>query len=228
MLRLTIFALQIALTSPSVDSARVENGRLVVEPIGVSFEIPPSWLRGTTPIGGEGCKVDAPRARRINTERTSILQLSGPPDYFADHLYSALSDSAFPISSAVAHLGAHGWRECDNSVNDLQVRVYVTDDPLAEISARLRRITVKPKFRGYSTPRLAAPVDSAGWHIERFDYSFNCGDCIFEERVEILSQVISNRTVSLVLMYYPGPDWNNEISERTRDRRTILESFVSR
>lgn len=42
-----------------------------------------------------------------------IQRLSGVPDYYSDHLFSAIADAAFPLASTVAHLGAHGWRERD-------------------------------------------------------------------------------------------------------------------
>lgn len=221
-------AWQFTIAPTAVDSARVESGRLVVEPVGVSFTIPPSWLVGNTPLGGEGCDPQSPRARRVITHPADLRRLSGPPDNYADDVYSALADAAFPVEAMVAHLGARGWRECDNTVSDLQMRVYVTTSPIHAISEHLRQIRITPKFRGYTVPVLAKTRQWAGWQVETFDWQYNCGDCLEFERFEVYSKRFEDRTVSLVFMYSPLEAMFGKEREAEIDQRTVLSTFSSR
>ena len=207
------------------DSAHVVDGRLVVEPVGVSFQIPPAWLDSTLPrLGGVGCDPRSPSARAVNTDRASLRTMTGPSAYFADQSYSALADSIFAVADLVAHVGARGWRECDNTDGDLQVRVYVNERSPAELAQRLRDTRIA-LYRGYSTPIVEPARDSAGWQIASASWTFNCGDCIALERCEIYSRRIGRRTLSLVFMFTPGVESPPQQAPRA-DKRTILHSLT--
>jgi hypothetical protein len=213
-----------SLTAPVTgDSARVEAGRLIVEPIGISFRIPPTWLDTSVKrLGGAGgCDRHSASAKAVNTDPVALRSMTGPSTYFGDQYYSAMADSLFPVSELSAHVGARGWRECDNSEADLQVRVYVNSRTPEELGKRLRSIHLSP-YPGYSQPVVAAPQDSSGWRIQRADWEFNCGDCIFAERLEIYSRRIRDRTVSLVFMYSPST-WDR-YNPALADMRAILSS----
>lgn len=216
----------LTVAAPPLDSARVEAGHLVVDPIGLSFEIPAAWLTRVQTSGGPTCNLSSAQARSVNTSREALREVTGPSSYYGDQYYSALSDSIFAPDDLVAHLGGLGWRDCDNSVNDLQMRVYVSDATPEMIASRLPTIQLAP-YRGYSPPKLAAARDSLGWHIEQFDWAFNCGDCVFPERLEVYSTRVNARTVALVFMYSPvnaimrarGPQ------QRETDKHRILQSL---
>lgn len=207
------------------DSARVEAGRLVVEPVGVSFEIPQGWLSRVTTSAGPTCDLKGPQARSVNVDRVGLQSVTGPSSHYGDQYYSAFADSIFAVSELVAHLGALGWRDCDNTNSDLQMRVYVTERSSLDIQRRLPNIQLSP-FPGYSKPILAAARDSAEWHIEQANWSFNCGDCIGFERFEMYSTRVGLRTVSLVFMYTPMHWHETETTaQRLVDVRSILQSF---
>ena len=215
----------LSLTAVLSDSARIDAGRIVVEPIGISFEIPAGWQSKVSVSGGPTCDPKSAQTRSVNVDKSALRTLTGPSSYFGDQYYSAFADSVFAVSELVAHLGALGWRDCDNTVSDLQMRVYVTDRSPAEIARRLPAVQLSP-YRGYSTPKVAAARDSAAWHIEQVNWSFNCGDCIFDERVEIYSTRVGVRTVSLMFMYMPiYPRETQEMPQRIRDLQLVLRSF---
>lgn len=220
---LTFWSLSLA--TAFADSARVDGSRLVIEPVGVSFEIPAGWPSRVVTSAGSTCDLQGAQARSVTTSKAGLRMLTGASAYFGDQYYSAFTDSVFAVSELVAHLGALGWRDCDNSVNDLQMRVYITERPPQAIAQRLTTIRLSP-YPGYSVPKLAAARDSAEWHIEQANWSFNCGDCIFNERIEIYSTRISARTVSLVFMYMPMyPRELENIPQRIQDLRLVLRSF---
>ncbi len=226
MLILSIaLTLQFAAPRAPDDSAHVSGGRLIVEPAGVSFQIPPAWLDSTLPrLGGEGCDPRSPNARAVNTDRAALRTMTGRSWYFGDQSYSALADSLFAVADLVAHVGARGWRECDNTGGDLQVRVYVDDRSPAELAQRLRDTRIA-LVRGYSPPIVEPVRDSAGWQIAAASWTFNCGDCIALERFEIYSRRIGRRTLSLVFMYSPVIEQPPQLTPEA-DKRTILRSFA--
>lgn len=128
--------------------------------------------------------------------------MTGRSAYFGDQSYSALADSVFAVAGLVAHVGARGWRECDNTDGDLQVRVYVGDRSPAEIAERLRETRIA-LYRGYSTPVIEPARDSSGWQIAAANWTFDCGDCLSLEQFEIYSRRVGRRTVSVVFMFSP-------------------------
>lgn len=215
----------LAMALTATDSARVDAGRIIVEPIGVSFEIPQGWASRVTTSAGPTCDLRGAQARSVNVDRDALRSMTGPSSYYGDQYYSAFADSLFNPTELVAHLGALGWRDCDNTVSDLQMRVYVTDRSPTDIAVRVPAVLLSP-FAGYSAPKVATARDSAEWHIEQANWSFNCGDCIFEERFEIYSTRVGARTVSLVFMYMPMYLRENETSsQRIVDLRSILKTF---
>lgn len=226
MLAISIaLAFQFGSLRAEMDSARVIGGRLIVEPVGVSFQIPPAWLDSTLPrLGGDGCDPRSPNARAVNTDRNSLRSMTGRSEYFGDQSFSALADSVFVVGDLVAHVGARGWRECDNTAGDLQVRVYVNDRSPTEIAERLRDVRIS-LYRGYSEP-IAEPVRSAaGWQIASAGWTFNCGDCIGFERFEIYSRRVGKRTLSLVFMYSPVFERPPQLAPEA-DKRAILGSIT--
>lgn len=226
MLILSIaLAFQFASPPSLGDSAHVSGGRLIVEPVGVSFQIPPAWLDSTLRrLGGVGCDPRSPSARAVNTDRESLRTMTGGSAYFADQSYSALADSVFAVADLVAHVGARGWRECDNTNGDQQVRVYVEDRSPSELAQRLSETRIA-LYRGYSTPIVEPTRDSAGWQIAAARWTFDCGDCIGFERFEIYSRRIGRRTFSLVFMFSPVVESPPLLAPRA-DKQTILRSLT--
>jgi len=190
-------ALQLAhhVQSPA-DSARVADGRLVIEPLRVSFEIPPTWLLPYTGYVPEGC---------------------GNAIGEWDREYSKVVDSVLPFDATVAQLGAEGWSWGSSSFADLQVRAYVSDLPLDSIAARARTTGVKTANKTFPTG-AAQESDTLGWRTQKIQWDAWYYDYGATAHVEFFSRRIGSRTLTLVFMYV-GFD------KATSDRAIILQSF---
>src|SRR3982751_1666028 len=110
MILLAVFcALQVAHHAQSrPDSARVADGRLVIEPLGVSFQIPPTWLLPYTGYVPKSCGAHPLLCNRIHVSRESIAELRNAVGEW-DREYSKVLDSVLPFGATVAQLGAEGW-----------------------------------------------------------------------------------------------------------------------
>lgn len=210
---------------PAADSARISGERLVVEPIGVSFEIPEGWLTRKVTSAGATCDLKSAQARSVTIDKEGLRSLTGSSANYGDRYYAEMADSVFAVNDLVAHLGARGWRDCDNSAADLQMRVYVSDAQPEAIARRLHSVRLSP-LRSHSMMELYAPEDSSGWHIGAVDWKIHGGDYIYFERFQIYSRRMGTRTLSLVFMYMPTLD-NPKVfpyPQRFMDKEGILRS----
>ena len=218
MILLAVFsAFQLAhhVQSPA-DSARVADGRLVIEPLRVSFEIPPTWLLPYTGYVPEGCGTHPLLCNRIHVSRESIAELRNAIGEW-DREYSKVVDSVLPFDATVAQLGAEGWSWGSSSFADLQVRAYVSDLPLDSIAARARTTGVKTANKTFPTG-AAQESDTLGWRTQKIQWDAWYYDYGATAHVEFFSRRIGSRTLTLVFMYV-GFD------KATSDRAIILQSF---
>lgn len=130
-----LVALLAALHSPiAEDSARLVGSTLVVDSLGLSIDLPPTWLGAKDSVAWPpscGRELHGPFERRLVTSRStldSLRNLSGE----WDREYAAVADSTLPLGDLLAQLGPEpmGAGLC---FADLQMR------GCASMSAPLRR-----------------------------------------------------------------------------------------
>ena len=213
-----LVALTIARPDPvPSDSARIADGRLFIEPLGASFEIPPAWLepppKGYGP--GEDCNTHSALASRTHVSRESIPKLANATGPW-DREFSNVVDSVLPFASTVAQLGAEGWGAESKCYGDLQVRVYVSELAIDSIARRVR--TRGQEIANKFFPTKALESDSVGWRIQKLEWDAIYGDYGASTYVEFLSRCVGRKTLTLVLMYSYG-------RKPELDRALILNSF---
>jgi hypothetical protein len=212
---LSIFFLAIALNQNQVDSAHIANGRLAIEPLGVSFEIPPTWF--DTPTIKGTCEYNSLISSRFHVSRESIAKLPRAIGEW-DKEFSAVVDSVMPFSGTVAQLGSEGWGAESSCFGDLQVRVYVTDVSVDSLSTRARLRASETAKRFFpSTP--VAEADTLGWRVQRLSWDAWYYDYGATAQVEFYSRRVREKTLTLVFMHALAFD------RATLDRDLILHTF---
>jgi len=209
------FLLAVAVSQSNPDSARIANGRLVIEPLGVSFEIPQAWF--DPPTIKRTCEYNSPVISRFHISQASIAKLPRATGEW-DKEFSAVVDSVMPFSGTVAQIGSEGWGAESSCFGDLQVRVYVTDlsvDSLAKRASDRASVTANQFFR--STPVTEA--DTLGWRVQRLSWDAWYYDYGATAQVEFYSRRVRNKTVTLVFMHALASDRGIE------DRDHIVSTF---
>jgi hypothetical protein len=214
-----IIALSVTRPNPTPsDSARIANGRLIIEPLGSSFEIPPTWLE-PQPKGygaGQDCETHSPLSSRTHISRESLQQLSNATGPW-DKEFSNVVDSVLPFASTVAQVGAEGWGAESKCFGDLQVRVYVSELAVDSIARQVRTRGQQTANRFFPT-KATEEADSLGWRIQKLQWDAFYYDYGAPTYVEFLSRRIGTKTLTLVLMYSIG-------RKPELDREIILSSF---
>ena len=195
LLRLTLQLAAIA----AVDTARMSGDRLVVEPLGFSFEIPALWLGRPGPPNLLYCDAHPAGtvADRILTERTRLEQLKNPRAEWKTE-YAAVVDTMMPFAALEAHLGGDPW---NGSCGAPQMRVYVQDSAASQPRLSAQR-GVESAKRFFQPVRLVQ-ADSAGWQLTRISWEGFYYDYGGTAQVEFWSRRVRNRLVTLVFMYTP-------------------------
>ncbi len=183
----------------TVDSARISGDRLLVEPLGFSFEIPALWLGRPGPPNLLFC--DAHPAGsvsdRILTDRAKLDQLRNWKGEWKRE-YSAVVDSVMPFDALTAQLGGDPW---NGHCGAPQMRVYVQDSaaPTAKSAGQRGVETAERFFR----PVHIEQADSAGWSLTRIYWEAFYYDYGGTAQVEFWSRRVRDRLVTLVFMYIP-------------------------
>jgi hypothetical protein len=182
---------------PARDSAYLAGRRLLIEPLGMSFRVPPVWLGMRGPGDRDYHCGNQPEGRvrdRIVTDPARLRSFKGPAGEWRTE-FSAVIDSVLPFANLVAQLGGDPWR---GSCGTLQMRVYVGD--------RLGKLTmaadagVRTASR-YFQPVSRSQVDSAGWHITRLSWNAMYHDYGGTAQVEFWTRPVRGRDVVLVFMF---------------------------
>jgi hypothetical protein len=204
-----------ALSQTQPDTARIADGRLVVEPLGASFQIPPTWFDPPTIKGT--CEYNSPIDARFHVDRETIAKLARATGEW-DKEFSAVVDSVMPFSGTVAQLGSEGWGAESSCFGDLQVRVYLTDLPLDSLATRARRRASETANRFFpATPVTEA--DTLGWRVQRLSWNAWYYDYGATAQVEFYSRQVRDKTITLVFMHALAFD------RAALDRDLILRTF---
>ena len=200
MIALSVLGLTLQLSATAVaDTARLSGERLLVEPLGFSFQVPPLWLGRLGPAGLSFCDAhpSGTIADRILTERSRFPTLRSPRGEMKRE-YAAVVDSVMPFSALVAHLGGDPW---NGSCAAPQMRVYISDPAALSVRSLIPR-GIQSAERAFP-PVSRADADSSGWQIIRLSWSGWHYDYGFTAQVEFWSRPVQDRIVTLVFMYLP-------------------------
>lgn len=184
----------------NTDSASIVGHRLLVEPLGISLEIPADWLPNASAQRrpAHSC-VDGPDVRpMVVTARAERAALERPAAGY-DVEYAQVVDTLVSFDRMVAHLGADQWGR-GHCWNGLSARVYVLPAPDPAIPERAAHVLVRTASGGTAQP-AAATIDSAGWRLTRLEWTSPHGDFIGAPRVELLTRELAGRTLVVAFMY---------------------------
>lgn len=215
---LALLAYAIAGAGP-FDTARVVDSVLIVEPIGITLQIPPAWIGGRDPhaaqpsCGRVGRGAFAERVHVNPAAFSSLLHATGE----WDREYSAVMDSIMPFTALAAHLGPEPWGVQGHCYADLQMRVYVTDGGVEDVRARVRGIGLATA-KAYFPSAATVSADSAGWHIEHVSWTAWYFDYGGEANVELFMRPFGARLLVLAFMHTSWP------AGAAQDRDSILAS----
>lgn len=208
-----LLSLWLALAAP--DSARVVDGRVIIEPLGISVEMPAHWFP-TVKTGSFNClegktpTVFAP----LSADRA---ELARPARVGWHREYATVADTVLPVSAAVAHFGTIDWQS-EPCWGDLQARLYVVDLPVLTVVQRVQDAGIAAV-----TPAFAARsevVDTVGWRRARIVWDAWYSDFGASTHMDYYIRRVRGRTVVLLLMYTPASQ-----GQLVGDRARVLQSF---
>ena len=206
-------ALGLSLQLAIVDSARLIDDRVVVEPLAFSIQVPPLWLGRPDPANRGLCdaRPAGTVADRIRTDRASFGDLQRARGEWTRE-YSAVVDSVLPFGSLVAQLGGDPW---NGTCGAPQLRIYVRDTAAVPVAvAAVHGVRAAERF---FTPVSRIDADSSGWAMTRLAWNAWYHDYGGTATVEFWSRRIRARTVTLVFMYTPHNEyWRTLKSEILR------------
>lgn len=181
----------------AADSARVVERRVIVEPLGVSVEMPEHWFP-TVKTGSFNCLEG--KKPVVFAPLSSARDEVSPPTRGWHHEYGMVADTVIPISRAAAHFGTIDWA-AEPCWGDLQARVYVVDDSIRALVTRVQDFgvaAVNPNFRARSEV-----ADTAGWRRARIVWDAWYYDFGSVTHMDFYFRSVRGRTVVLLLMYTP-------------------------
>ena len=200
----------------TADSARVVDRRVIVEPIGISVEMPAHWfpavktgsfncLEGKTPV------VFAPPS----ADRSEIA----PPTRSGwHHEYGTVADAVLPRSSVLAHFGTIDWAS-EPCWGDLQARIYVVDDSVRAMIDRVQNAGIaaaNPAFMARSEVTDAG----GGWLRARITWDAWYYDFGSITHMDYYLRSVRGRTVVLLMMFTPYSQ-----GDLANDPARVLQSF---
>jgi len=202
------------------DSARLVDGRLLIEPVGASLVVPPVWLGGPRPAYyPRAWCANQPSGTvrdRVVIERARFATLRSVRGEWSRE-YSAAVDSALPFTGLVAQLGAAPWTA---GCVTMQLRAYVVDRSGAALDSAAARAAVAAGQ--FFTPVTREHSDSAGWHVNRVGWAARYADYGGPARVEFWSRPVGIRTVVLVFMF-----GFTATEAQERDRDAVIGSLTT-
>ena len=219
MVLAVLAALTLRSALPTVtDSARVENGRLVIVPLGLSFRIPPIWLGGPPSSERNRLCGDHPSGSvhdRIVIEPNRFAALQNPAGEWKQE-FAAVVDSVMPLRALVAHLGGDPW---SGTCSALQMRVYVGDHRERLALSQATAVRVAQRF---FKPVRHTQRDSGEWRITTVSWDAWYHDYGGTARVEFWSRSVRGRHVVIVFLLTLGSD------DQLADRADIIASVQTR
>jgi hypothetical protein len=213
MIEFLLVALSVQLV-PVRDTAYLEGQRVVIQPIHLSFRVPPLWLGLPAQKGRDYLCANNPAgtvSERIVTERARFKSLQGPAGEWKTE-FSAVIDSVLPFANLVAQLGGDPW---NGNCGAMQMRVYAGEN--------LSRLTADATpglqaARRFFNPVTRTKSDSAGWRITRLSWEAWYYDYGGTAQVEFWSRPVNGRDVVFVFMF-AGYEPN-----QFKDRADIIDS----
>ena len=200
-------ALQV-LAAATTDSARVVNGRLVVEPLGISFQIPPVWLGLPDALKRDRSCANTPGgtvADRIKVRRQDFASLRGPTGEWKRE-YDAVVESMLPFRSLVAHLGGDPW---DGNCGAIQMRVYVGAFSGRRMATQAI-VGARVASRYFRPVRRVVAVRQA-WTRVSLSWKADYGDYFGTAHVEVWTRPVKGRFLVLVFMFGDGMEQRADI-----------------
>jgi hypothetical protein len=185
------------------DSTRVDIDRLVIEPLGASFQLPSAWIDpDARPISTTNCiALRGHSGPRIYTNRLQLPILQRPAGEL-DLQFGVVADSTFPFSAAVAHMGDERWGQGGSCHNDLQVRVYVSrfaeDDWRQLLSSRGKDLAER-----FAAPATVSSDDltAPGWRATKLTWFASLGDYSGSAHFELYTRTVRGRMIAIVFMH---------------------------
>ena len=192
--------LGVSLQLSVADSARLVDDRLVVEPIGLSLQIPALWLGRRGPPNLLLCDASPAGsvADRIRTDRRSFDDLRDLHGEWKRE-YSAAVNSILPFSALVAHLGGDPW---NGNCGAPHMRIYVRDTTAEAVSKVAGRGVLAAE--AFFKPVQRFDTDSAGWAVTRISWEAWYYDYGGTATLEFWSRRVGPKSVTLVFMYTPA------------------------
>lgn len=189
----------LTVVSFSSDSAYAAGNRIYIEPVGVSFALPPYWVDSAVRVAsprhscGSGAKPTIQVG--LSSDRHELANATGE----WDREYSTVADSVLPLWAAVAQVGGEPWGAKSGCYADLQARVYVIDISSAEVARCVeeRGQTIANRF----FRSTASVTDSSGWHIARLQWRAWYYDYGSTAHMDYYVRDVSGRSVVLLFMY---------------------------
>jgi hypothetical protein len=203
--------------SSQMDTSRIDGDRVVVEPVGISFELPPYWRDSVYRVAHkrQGCGAGSPGTVYTNPSRQRQELASARGEWDAE--FSAVSDSVLSLRDLALHAGAQPWGR-GNCFNDLQVRVYVVESTPSEVLSHVQSIGVPTADRRFKSSFAA--TDSGGWRIGRLSWNAFYYDYGSTARMDYYVQSVGGRSVVLLFMY--ADSW---MRGNLDDKQAILASW---
>jgi RNA polymerase sigma factor (sigma-70 family) len=136
-----------------------------------------------------------------------------------DTEYGLVCNAALPFARCCAHVGDEGWGKDAVSYGDLQVRVYVLDQPLDRVQ---RQIEERAAAKVKETTKQAAKMskdDDASWKQRKFSYERWYRDYGATAYVDFRARPFDGHTVVFAFMY------TNFTNQETKIQ-TLLQSFT--
>jgi hypothetical protein len=203
------------------DSARLVGDRLVIEPFGASFRIPPLWLGvpDSTPAEGPSCgnRPDGSLEERFHLNRRLLPAVTHAEGEWRRE-FSAVVDSVLPLDALVAQVGGGRWSIDGHCALHVQLRVYVGDFTGRWVLRRATTVGAQTAA-GFFSPVRSTASDSAEWHGTRLRWQAWYYDYGGTAHVEFRVLQLRRRTIALVFMYVGGT------RRQLAERGLVMETF---
>ncbi len=185
------------------DTAYVKRGRVYVEPLGSSFELPGGWAdtaaAGRTSTGGTCEARRVPKLYLAPARARSVLQAATGE---WDREYSAVADSTLRFEDVVVHAGAEGWGAESQCFSDLQMRLYVVGGTAQEVVRHVQDRGVATASRFF--PASHSVDDRNGWTVAQLSWRAHYHDYGSTAHMDYYIREVSGRTAILLFMYADG------------------------
>ncbi|MCG3179997.1 MAG: hypothetical protein BIFFINMI_02351 [Phycisphaerae bacterium] len=182
--------------APRLVSRQVED-RIEVAPIGLQFRLPPTFMTWQKQFHNN---------IHVGPEALAAIRDGGGE---WDTEYAAVVNAALPFDRCVAAAGEEGWGRDGVSFTDVQLRVYVLDQPIKELIERIDK-QAPPAIAGLAHAAVGrkAPAvvhsQEGEWSRAAFTFTLWYGDYGGEAMVDFRLRRLGPRTVAAVFMYPPA------------------------